>query len=181
VRGYSLRRRRASGCSCTDVTGIRIYESPIRPEWIDYNGHLRDAYYGLIFSEAIDALMDRVGLDAAYRQHTGGTLYTVEMHLHFLHEVKQADTAVVTLRILGVDAKRIHAALELMRAGHPEVAAAAEVMLLHVRQHAGTVCVASIPPAVSAALSALQTAAAGLEAGAPGSRRMGLRPAARAP
>jgi acyl-CoA thioester hydrolase len=163
------------------VAGVRIYEAPIRPEWIDYNGHLRDAYYGLIFSEAIDALMDRVGLDATYRQRTGGTLYTVEMHLHYLHEVKQADTAVVTLRLLGVDTKRIHAALELLRAGDAQVAAAAEVMLLHVRQHDGTVSVASFPPAISAALSALQSSAAGMAAGAPGSRRMELRPAARTP
>jgi acyl-CoA thioesterase FadM len=85
------------------------------------------------------------------------------------------------LRLLGVDAKRIHAALELLRAGHPEVAAAAEVKLLHVRQHDGTVAVTSFPPAVSAALSVLETAAAGMKAGAPGSRRMELRPAARTP
>ena len=93
--------------------------------------------------------MDRVGLDAAYRQSTGCTLYTVEMHLHYLQEVKQSDTAVVTLRILGLDAKRIHAAFELLRAGHTEVAAAAEVMLLHVRQHEGTVRTAPFPPAES--------------------------------
>ena len=159
------------------MAGIRIYQTPIRPEWIDYNGHLRDAYYGLIFSEAVDAFMDRVGLDAAYRARTGGTLYTVEMHLHYLQEVKQTDTAVVTLRLLGVDSKRIHAALELLRAGHTEVAAAAEVMLLHVRQHEGKVASAALPPEVSAALTALTTAAAGMEAGAPGSRRMELRPA----
>ncbi len=163
------------------MAGIRLYETPIRAEWIDYNGHLRDAYYGLIFSEAVDALMDRVGLDAAYRQRTGGTLYTVEMHLHYLQEVKQTDTALVTVRILGLDARRIHAALELLRAGHPQVAAAAEVMLLHVRQHEGKASVTSFPSAVSAALGALQTAAAGMEAGAPGSRRMELRPAARTP
>ena len=159
------------------MAGIRIYETPIRPEWIDYNGHLRDAYYGLIFSEALDALMDRVGLDAAYRARTGGTLYTVEMHLHYLQEVKKTDTAVITLRLLGVDSKRIHAGLELLRAGHTEVAAAAEVMLLHVRQHDGKVTTAPLPPAASAALAALTVAAAGMEAGAPGSRRMELRPA----
>jgi acyl-CoA thioester hydrolase len=159
------------------VAGVRIYETPIRSDWIDYNGHLRDAYYALIFSAAIDALMDRVGLDAAYRQRTGGTLYTVEMHLHYLHEVKQTDTAVVTLRILGIDSKRIHVSLELLRAGHPEVAAGAEVMLLHVRQHDGKVSTAPLPADVSVALSTLQSAAAGMQAGAPGSRRMELRPA----
>ncbi len=162
------------------MPGIRIFETPIRPEWIDYNGHLRDAYYAVIFSEAIDALMDRIGLDAGYRQRTGGTLYTVEMHLHYLHEVKQADTAIVTLRILGADSKRIHVSLELLRAASPDIAAGAEVMLLHVRQHGDKVATAPFPPQVSAALTALQTAGAGMEAGVPGSRRMELRPA-RAP
>ena len=36
-----------------------LYQTAILPEWIDYNGHLRDAYYGLIVSHAIDALMER--------------------------------------------------------------------------------------------------------------------------
>jgi acyl-CoA thioester hydrolase len=159
------------------VAGTRIHETPIRAEWIDYNGHLRDAYYGLIFSEAVDALMDRVGLDASYRARTGGTLYTVEMHLHYLQEVKETDTVIVTIRLLGVDSKRIHAALELLRAGHTEVAAAAEVMLLHVRQHEGKVITAPLPAEVSAALATLSAAGAGLPPGAPGSRRMELRPA----
>jgi acyl-CoA thioester hydrolase len=177
VRAPSPQRRRASGCSSADVAGIRIHETPIRDEWIDYNGHLRDAYYGLIFSEAVDALMDRVGLDAAYRARTGGTLYTVEMHLHYLQEVKKTDTAIVTIRLLGVDSKRIHAALELLRAGHTEVAASAEVMLLHVRQHVGKVTTAPLPAEVAAALATLASAAAAMQAGAPGSRRMELRPA----
>jgi acyl-CoA thioesterase FadM len=87
------------------VAGIPLYQTAILPEWIDYNGHLRDAYYGLIVSHAIDALMDRIGIDAAYRERTGCTLYTVEMHIHYLHEVKQADTAIVAARIPGADSK----------------------------------------------------------------------------
>jgi len=26
------------------VAGVAIYRTGIEPEWIDYNGHLRDAY-----------------------------------------------------------------------------------------------------------------------------------------
>jgi acyl-CoA thioester hydrolase len=156
------------------VAGIPIYETPILPQWIDYNGHLRDAYYGLIVSEATDALMDRVGLDAAYRSRTGCTLYTVEMHLHYLHEMKESDTAVVTVRIAGADHKRIHAAFEIVRAG--QVAATAEVMLLHVRQQGATVATAPFPAEVSAALAQLRSASEGLEAVGPGSRRIELRP-----
>jgi acyl-CoA thioester hydrolase len=161
------------------VAGLPIHATPILPEWIDYNGHLRDAYYGLIFSQATDALMDRIGLDAPYRARTGCTLYTVEMHLHYLQEVKAADTAEVGMRILGLDAKRIHLALELTRKTKEGVAASAEVMLLHVRQHEGTVSTAPFPAAVAEALEGLRAQGATLAAGAPGSRRMELRPAAR--
>src|SRR5207253_7398090 len=93
ARGSCPRPRRGSGCSCTDVSGVPIYQTAILPEWIDYNGHLRDAYYVLIVSLACDALMDRLRMDAAYRQRTLCTLYTLEMHIHYLHEVKVTDTA----------------------------------------------------------------------------------------
>ena len=161
------------------MAGIPVLVTPILPEWIDYNGHLRDAYYGLIFSQSTDALMDRIGLDAPYRARTGCTLYTVEMHLHYLQEVKAADTAEVLLRILGLDAKRIHLALELTARGKAGVAAAAEVMLLHVRQHEGKVSTAPFPELIATALAELKSRSATLPAGAPGSRRMELRPAAR--
>jgi acyl-CoA thioester hydrolase len=160
------------------VAGIPIFETAVLPEWIDYNGHLRDAYYALIVSVASDALMDRVGLDAAYRKRTGCTLYTVEMHIHFLHEIHRSDTVRVALRIPGADHKRIHAAFELERAGHAGVAATAEAMLLHVQQRGDAVSTVPFPAEVSAALTGLQAASAGMPAGGPGSRRMEL-PAAR--
>src|SRR5437762_3234543 len=125
ARGSCPRPRRGSGCSCTDVSGVPIYQTAILPEWIDYNGHLRDAYYVLIVSLACDALMDRLRMDAAYRQRTLCTLYTVEMHIHYLHEVKATDTAIVAVRIAGADHKRIHAAFEILRAGHTPAAALA--------------------------------------------------------
>jgi acyl-CoA thioester hydrolase len=162
------------------VAGIPIYETPVRSDWIDYNGHLRDAYYGLIVSEATDALMDRVGLDAAYRARSGCTLYTVEMHLHFLEEVKQADTARVNVRILGVDTKRIHADFEIVRAGHERAAATAESMLLHVRQGPDAVTTTPFPPEITAALARLQAESATLPPAGPGSRRMELRPRSKA-
>ena len=156
------------------MAGIPIYSTAIRPEWIDYNGHLRDAYYGLIASEATDALMDRLGLDAAYRARTAGTLYTLEMHVHFLQEVKQTDTVEVGVRILGFDHKRIHAAFEIARAGTPEAAATVEMMLLHVRQERERPVSASFPPEVSTRLAQLAAASAALPPAGPGSRRMEL-------
>jgi acyl-CoA thioester hydrolase len=147
------------------VAAVPIYQTALLPEWIDYNGHLRDAYYALIVSLACDALMDRLKMDAAYRQRTLCTLYTVEMHIHYLHEVKAADTAIVTVRIAGADHKRIHAAFEILRAGHTDAAATTT----------------PFPPEVSAAIAQLQASTAGTSSSVPGSRRMELRGTTRAP
>lgn len=154
------------------MAGLVIHRTSIAPDWIDYNGHLRDANYGLIVSHAIDALMDRIGVDAAYRSGTSCTLYTLEMHLHFLREVGADATVSCEVRILGADRKRIHAAFDLMTAG-PEPAACAEVMLLHVRQSPAPRSEA-FPPEVTAAIETLREATAGLPAGQHGSRQMRL-------
>jgi acyl-CoA thioester hydrolase len=156
------------------VSGQLIYRTGLAPEWLDYNGHLRDAYYGLIVSYASDALMDRLGMDAAYRERTRNTLYTVEMHIHYLREVKQSATVLVTVRMIGADHKRIHAAFDLTREGDTDAAASAELMLLHVHQ-GETVSTKAFPPEVSTAIGALVEATASVPASGPGSRRMELR------
>ena len=155
------------------MAGVPIYRSGIEPEWIDYNGHLRDAYYGLILSFAIDALMERIGLDAAGRQRTGCTLYTLETHMHYLREIKASDTVAVSVRILGVDRKRIHAAFELCCEPQTAPAAYAEAMLLNVRQ-SPEVASAPFVPEIAAALAGLQRASADLPAAGLRSRQMQL-------
>jgi acyl-CoA thioester hydrolase len=159
------------------LAGVTIYETAIASEWIDYNGHLRDAYYGLIVSLACDALMDRVGLDAAYRARTRCTLYTLEMHLHYLHEVKGDERVTVAVTILGSDRKRLHAGFELRAAGRSEAAATAELMLLHVRQ-GETAGAEPFPPAVAAAIAGLAASAPAAAFG-PTSRALSLSGRAR--
>jgi acyl-CoA thioester hydrolase len=155
------------------MSGVPVLRTGIAPEWIDYNGHLRDAYYSLIVSLALDELMDRVGLDEGYRSRTRCTLYTLEMHMHFLHEVKKTDVVDVSVRILGMDRKRIHAALDMRCARFPDPVATAEVMLLHVHQgdepksHPFT-------PEVTAALAKMAGVDGPDATPIPGSRRMEL-------
>ncbi len=155
------------------MAGVPIYRTGIEPAWIDYNGHLRDAYYGLIVSFGVDALMDRIGLDEAYRIRTGCTLYTLEMHIHYLQEVKSTATVAAEVRILGADRKRIHAAFELRSEPATESAAIAEVMLLQVRQ-AESVASEPFTPAIVAAIEELQRACADLPPPSHGSRRLQL-------
>jgi acyl-CoA thioester hydrolase len=152
-----------------------VFRTTIAAEWIDYNQHLRDAYYSLIFSLATDALMDRIGLDEAYRTRTRNTLYTLEMHIHYLHEVKDTDVVDVAVRILGTDRKRIHAAFDMYCARYPDPVSTAEVMLLHVHQGEEPKSEA-FPPEIADALAKVASASGTTQAtDIPGSRRMELR------
>jgi acyl-CoA thioester hydrolase len=156
------------------MPGASLYSTAVAPEWVDYNGHLRDGYYTVVFSSAIDALMDAVGLDAAYRLRTHCTLYTLELHVHFLREVKQPDVLEIRARVLGADRKRVHVALDMYTAPHDDPAATAEFMLLHVRQNPAPAA-AEFTPDVAAAIERLRATSAALPAPGPGSRQMALR------
>lgn len=150
------------------------YRANIDETWIDYNGHLRDAYYGVIFSAAIDELMDQLGLDAEYRARTSCTLYTLELHLHFLHEVKASDELSLHTVVLDADRKRIHAGCLFRCARVPEPVAVAEAMLLHVRQGA-TPATASFPEPIEQRLQALKLRSEDAAGFGPQSRRIEIR------
>lgn len=151
-----------------------IYRTAIAAEWIDYNGHVRDAYYALILSYASDALMERLGMDAAYRAATGNTLYTVEMHIHYLREIHHSDIVMVSASLLGADHKRLHAAFDISCEGRAAVAATAEFMLLHVHQGA-TMSTTPFEPGIASAIATLAAATTDAPWPGPGSRRMELR------
>ncbi|WP_239155096.1 thioesterase family protein [Amycolatopsis sp. FDAARGOS 1241] len=102
----------------------------VRPEWIDYNGHLSEPYYVLVFGDATTALMDAVGLDTAYRAATGASLYTVEAHVRYLREVPPDAELTVRTAVLAVAAKTVRLWHELQVGG--EVVATEELVCLHV-------------------------------------------------
>src|SRR6202041_528472 len=56
---------------------LRLLETVVRTEWVDYNRHLSDFRYGQIFGDALDVLFRSIGIDEAYRS-AGRAYYTVE-------------------------------------------------------------------------------------------------------
>ena len=111
---------------------LTTYQTRIIPDWVDYNGHLRDAFYLLIFSYATDALMDRLGMDSDNRETSGHSLFTLELHLNYLHEVKLDADVEVHTQIIGHDSKRLHLYHSLHLTGDEKALAGNEQMLLHV-------------------------------------------------
>ena len=128
-------------------------ECAVDPAWIDYNGHLRDGYYVLIASASIDALMDELGIDDSYRRDTRCTLYTLEIHVRFLREIKGEAGLCIDRYPAGFDAKRLRLLLAMRSAGADEIAAVVDVVLMHVHQGA-EIRGAPFPPAIHGRLAA---------------------------
>uniref|UniRef100_UPI00211D1ED1 thioesterase family protein n=1 Tax=Streptomyces sp. rh34 TaxID=2034272 RepID=UPI00211D1ED1 len=128
-----------------ETTALPLVHRTVRPEWIDYNGHMSEAFYVLVFGYATDAMMIETGLHAGYRESTGCSLYTVESHLRYLRDVAEGAHLAVRTRLLGVDAKKARFSHELYVVGapdgvpEPEAApvATSELLALHVDQRAG--------------------------------------------
>ena len=114
---------------------LEHYMESVQPEWIDYNGHMSEAYYVLVFGNASDALYEQVGIGADYRQTHWVSIYTVEAHIRYLHEVGPSSALRVSTRVLGVDAKRVHFCHEMYVEG--ELVATEELLGVCVDTLAG--------------------------------------------
>jgi carnitine 3-dehydrogenase len=110
---------------------LRLYETTVPADWIDYNGHVNDSRYLQAFGEATDALLRGIGVDAAYVA-SGASYYTVETHLSHLGAAYAGDHLTVSTQVVAVDAKRLHLFHVLERAADASPLATAEQMLLHV-------------------------------------------------
>jgi acyl-CoA thioester hydrolase len=111
---------------------LAIHYDTVRPEWVDYNGHLRDAFYLLIFSFASDALIDFIGLDETARNTRRRSMYTLEAHVNYLREIKEGVQVRVDVRVLAYDAKRLHVYFEMFTSDPPELVAVSEQLFAHV-------------------------------------------------
>ena len=110
-----------------------LWELEVAPDWVDYNGHMNDAAYALVFSRAGDRWMEAIGLGPQARAATGFTLYTLQIMLHYFQEVKQGAPLRVTAQLLEHDDKRARLWMELRSPPDGPVVAATEQLYLSVR------------------------------------------------
>jgi acyl-CoA thioester hydrolase len=110
---------------------ISTWREPVQDDWIDYNGHLSEAYYVLVLGHATDAVMDAVGLGPSYRAAEDASLFTVEAHVRYLDQVPAGSELEVRSSIIGVTAKLLWIWHELWLEGR--LRATEEVLGVHVR------------------------------------------------
>src|SRR3546814_339083 len=100
----------------------------VRPEWIDYNGHMNVGYYAVAFDLATEAVCAHLGVGEAYRQRAGASIFVVEAHATYDREVLEAAPLAFRTRIVDHDSKRIHLLHRMFHATAGYLAATNELM-----------------------------------------------------
>ncbi|MEM7072051.1 MAG: carnitine 3-dehydrogenase [Pseudomonadota bacterium] len=113
---------------------LTLFECRVRPEWIDYNGHMTQYRYEHVFSDATDAFLEWAGMDQAYLSRIG-SWYTVEKQSRFVSETGLGNRLGVETRILGYDAKRLRLYHSMRNLDCDIEVATCDEMLIHVDLH----------------------------------------------
>lgn len=124
----------------------------VRPEMIDYNGHMNVAFYVKLFDEGLDLFFADIGLAESYVKERHGGFFAAEVHVRYLRELHLADLVQVRMRILDLDEKRVHYWMELVHATERFLSATMEGLTLHMDMAARRV--APFPPDVLASFRA---------------------------
>lgn len=115
-----------------DAAPLALHSEIVRPEWIDYNGHMNVAYYVLAFDHATDAFFDHVGLDEAYRNQSHASTFALEAHITYEREMLAGAPMRFTTQLLGHDAKRLHFMHFMYHGVESWLSATTELISLHV-------------------------------------------------
>src|ERR1700716_4457186 len=78
----------------------------IEPQWIDYNGHLKMAYYNGMFDRAIDELWLKLGIGPGYMKQRHGSTFTAECHVRYLREINLGDHLQSSILVVAADEQR---------------------------------------------------------------------------
>jgi acyl-CoA thioester hydrolase len=103
----------------------------VKPEWIDYNGHMNVAYYVIAFDAALDGCFTALGLGMSSLDE-GRSVFTAEKHLTYQRELREGDGLRITSQLLGFDAKRVHIFQTMYHADEGYLAATDEWMFLYI-------------------------------------------------
>ena len=104
----------------------------VRPDWIDYNGHMNVGCYLVAFDLATENVCVHLGVGEAYRRSADASMFVLEAHVTYDREVHEGAPLVFRSRIVDYDTKRFHLFHRMFHAEEGYLAATNELMCMHI-------------------------------------------------
>ncbi len=154
-------------------TPFARYTDVVRPEWIDYSGHMNMGYYQLVFEQAAICFFGVIDISERYRMRTGNALFVAEAHVTFERELRAGMGLRFESQILDASDKAIDCMHFMYAAEEGYLAATNQVLYLHIDLEARRA--APFPDDARARLDAWREAHASLPRPLQAGRSIGLR------
>lgn len=103
----------------------------VRPEWIDYNGHMNVAWYVAAMDQATDLLWEALGLGTRFRAR-GRATFAAECWIGYRRELFEGAPLSARCWLLAHDAKRLLVRCQLLHADEGFLASEAEWLALGI-------------------------------------------------
>lgn len=111
---------------------IHVYETVVKPEWIDHNGHMNVAFFVLAFDEATDDVYEHWGIGMDYPDTSGCSVFTLGINVDYLGELFEGDEIRIETTLVDYDAKRIHYFHRMIDTGSDKLVATNECLCMNV-------------------------------------------------
>jgi acyl-CoA thioester hydrolase len=112
-----------------DAAPIVLDHVTVGSEWLNASGHMRASHYVVLFDEAIQPFLARIGLSNA--QAGGAAPFLLEMHTCYQRELRLGDEVHISVQALGMGEKSVHLIM-FMRDGRDDVVATTELAIVNV-------------------------------------------------
>jgi acyl-CoA thioester hydrolase len=103
----------------------------VRPDWIDFNGHMNVAYYVLALDQATDLMWDQLGLGPKFRER-GRTTFAAECWIGYRRELFEGAPLSARCWLIAHDTKRVLVRSHLLHATEGWLASEGEWLILGV-------------------------------------------------
>ncbi len=105
----------------------------VKPEWIDYNGHMNMGYYLVAFDQvATDGFYDYLGIGVEHKQAVGKSTFSLAANIDFVGELMEGAALRFTTQLLDYDHKRLHFFHSLYHAEEGYLAATNENLGMYI-------------------------------------------------
>jgi acyl-CoA thioester hydrolase len=149
------------------------YNDVVRPEWIDYSGHMNMGFYLPAFEQAAICFFAVVDISEDYRMRSGNALFVTETHVTYERELLAGAGLRFESQILDASDKAIDCMHFMYAAEEGYLAATNQVLYLHIDLE--TRRAAPFPDDAQARIDAWRDAHATLTRPPQAGRSIGLR------
>ena len=111
---------------------IRTRPRRVPPEWIDYNGHMNVAYYTLAFDQALDEVLEPIGIGESLAREGRFGPMALQTQIHYLGELLEGEEFHCEFQLLDADHKRIHMLMTMIKTATGARAATYETLSMNV-------------------------------------------------